>query len=1023
MRYLSLLFLVFPFTFFGQNYYDTNNSVEKLLSDLKFEDGLELVETSLKSKTFESDDEKKYYQFLKNMCDAQINVWRKNDLNTALTSCAEGYKLLIAVKNVSPVRKSNFIQYYATLIAYTGNNQKQISLLEECFEILNTREKTKEVELEIADNHDKIGTAFYNMYDDKKTDYHFSEALKIYTKHNYDDAQKMGKLHHSVSLLNRDFGYFDKAEFHNDKAILFMEKNPKVNVYEILYRAYEIKIGNEIEYGRTQTANAYLNKMKDLKDKIKSINPKEEQFDIQSIETRYLAAFVNYNIEIKNKKNIVNALDELKKIYNFNKIDSYKKDNVYTMTAAYANAAIFFREAKDYENAIKVNTEMLKHLQKSNLPQSNTIFNGNLAYVYNDLKQYDKALKHIDEAIRDSKKINYPKLNAYISLRNEILINKQLVENTNDTISQTAFGNTKRLLEKMLNKSLTENQVKKINYNNFKNLNSERDLLAILTSAEIHLKLFIAKKDKSDLQLSNKLYHVASDMFGQYYKKGLFNDKLSNIVEKINEGLLSTTQELKNNTFAEVLEKVENNYSKYLWNEFIIKNLDVNSTNSKNQIAQLRQINTEKNNLITELESKSNQQKETDSLSQEIEKLEKKEKQLSDKIQRSNPIFNTYSNPNLDLKSLQKNIADSQKILRYIVTANKVFLFEIDKNTIQLYSLGNIKNIENKCKLLVTNLYKSTSNYSNAAIDLSKMILPKNIKLSKNTIIIADSFLNYLPFETLKGKSSDFLLQETNISYAASLLLWRDQNSAIVSSNNFKLIAFAPKYDKTISKESDIAYLQRNNLFELKGAKEEALQISKKFNGQLVSESEATKSSFLENAKNFQLIHLAMHSVLDEENPQNSNLIFANNEKLFFSELYGISLPAKMAVISACNTGNGKLMNGEGIMSLSRAFTFAGVKCTVISLWQVPDKETSEIMISFYENLKKGQPKDEALTNAKKEFLATNPMKQHPFYWAGFVVNGDVSPITNPTSNWVWFTLAGGILIVILGFVFRKKLF
>ena len=64
MRYLSLLFLVFPFTFFGQDYYDTNNSVEKLLSDLKFEDGLELVETSLKSKTFESDDEKKYYQFL-----------------------------------------------------------------------------------------------------------------------------------------------------------------------------------------------------------------------------------------------------------------------------------------------------------------------------------------------------------------------------------------------------------------------------------------------------------------------------------------------------------------------------------------------------------------------------------------------------------------------------------------------------------------------------------------------------------------------------------------------------------------------------------------------------------------------------------------------------------------------------------------------------------------------------------------------------------------------------------------------
>ena len=93
----------------------------------------------------------------------------------------------------------------------------------------------------------------------------------------------------------------------------------------------------------------------------------------------------------------------------------------------------------------------------------------------------------------------------------------------------------------------------------------------------------------------------------------------------------------------------------------------------------------------------------------------------------------------------------------------------------------------------------------------------------------------------------------------------------------------------------------------------------------------------------------------------------------------------------------------------------------VYSLWQVPDKETSEIMISFYENLKKGEAKDESLANAKKNFIKNNPMKNHPFYWAGFVVNGDVSPIMSSSNYLIYIGIVLGILILIL--VFRKKLF
>ena len=126
-----------------------------------------------------------------------------------------------------------------------------------------------------------------------------------------------------------------------------------------------------------------------------------------------------------------------------------------------------------------------------------------------------------------------------------------------------------------------------------------------------------------------------------------------------------------------------------------------------------------------------------------------------------------------------------------------------------------------------------------------------------------------------------------------------------------------------------------------------------------------------------------------------------------------------MDVLSACDTGNGVLKSGEGIMSISRALTYAGVQSSVYSLWQVPDKETAEIIIDFYKNLKEGQYKDEALSNAKKTFISKNPLKAHPYFWAGFVVNGNTEPL-EITKYWLWI-LMGLIGLSALFLVFRIK--
>ena len=326
----------------------------------------------------------------------------------------------------------------------------------------------------------------------------------------------------------------------------------------------------------------------------------------------------------------------------------------------------------------------------------------------------------------------------------------------------------------------------------------------------------------------------------------------------------------------------------------------------------------------------------------------------------------------------------------------------------------------------VSQTSKIQLNFKREACKLYSFLIPFNLKTK--VTIIPDSFINYLPFETLYDqKSEQYIVENHLLSYTYSLPMWLLHQKISTKSNSHRLAAFSPFYNKTAQSGN------RSDFKDLKFASIESQRIAAIFNGSLFSKNNATKANFIKAKDNFNIFHLSMHSQLFENDFNQSCLVFSNNEKLYFSELYGLNFPASMVVLSACDTGNGSLKNGEGIMSMSRALTYAGVKSAVVSLWQVPDKETSEIMISFYENLKLGQTKDAALANAKLKtihfsvradliLIKNNPMKNQPFYWAGFIVNGDVSAVVTTNYGWIWY-LGIGLAITTLIIFFRKKLF
>jgi len=299
-------------------------------------------------------------------------------------------------------------------------------------------------------------------------------------------------------------------------------------------------------------------------------------------------------------------------------------------------------------------------------------------------------------------------------------------------------------------------------------------------------------------------------------------------------------------------------------------------------------------------------------------------------------------------------------------------------------------------------------------------------------LIIPDDILGYLPFEVLplpskQAVNSSYLLEKFRISYAYSGTLLSKQQSARKIKNKKLFAGFAPDYvnlaknDLANFENQDINNLVRSGNYHLPGAINEVREISKLLNGAAYIGEQATESVLKQQANHYQILHLSMHSLFNDQVPMYSKLLFSTTVDsiedgyLYASELYNLNLEADLVVLSACNTGFGKIQRGEGIMSLSRAFTYAGVPSTVMTLWKVPDKTTAEIMVSFYKYLKAEQTKDAALRQAKLDYLENTlePDERHPYYWAGFVAAGDMRPITMERTISRWWL--GGLFLVLLG--------
>jgi len=171
-----------------------------------------------------------------------------------------------------------------------------------------------------------------------------------------------------------------------------------------------------------------------------------------------------------------------------------------------------------------------------------------------------------------------------------------------------------------------------------------------------------------------------------------------------------------------------------------------------------------------------------------------------------------------------------------------------------------------------------------------------------------------------------------------------------------------------------------------------------------------------------------MHTVIDDNDPMYSTLIFSPEESgeedrfLRTFEIYGIPLKARMVVLSSCNTGVGKLFSGEGILSLARGFIYSGSESVVMSMWEIEDRTGTEVVKAYYDYLKRGYSKSIALKKARNKFLkSADQLRAHPYFWSALVIYGDNSPLFRPWWIYPSIISAGLFLGILAYFYFRNR--
>lgn len=918
---------------------------------------------------------------------------------------------------------------------YTEHYKESIELYEQARLI---QEEQNPLSKDFANTLNAVGYYYHHTGE-------YDDALQLYIEAKEIREEVLGVEHpdYAISLNNLGYLYHDISEY--DKALF---------VYIQAKEVREKVLGKEHpDYATSLNNLAYL--YHDIGELDKALPLYIQALDID--EKNYGAEGGDYAMSLNNLAHLYHDMENYDKALPlFIKAVEIQKKEYGFSHFAYAfslhSLAYCYGNMKNYDKALPLYNQALniqaKVLGREHWDYSITL--NNLAYAYKDIGEYDKALPLYIESKNINKKVLGTKHPDYIlSLNNLASLHKEMGE----------YDQAKSYLIEAIQATSSTNIPWDINptwanYLAEAEYTSYHHLEMILTSLACVYELL--ENDQSTVNVKEK-QQIVVDLAIELNTQLL--DLVSNEKDKlralkqssqwVHKGLMMLDSQ-KN--YAKAFSLIDQNKSVLL--------LQANKLDDAYKLGNLPKDLVLKDKKMsdkqTELQARLNEHRpksEKDSLRTLLNSLNADMMIFEKTLKEQYPKYYQLKHKKVETKieEIQELLDAQTALIEYVITDSLIHIFYVDQETIQ-WEKSLVAN--KKLKRHIQKLRAALSDYELIAKqgklayqqytehahwfyqNLIASVL-EGKKHIKNLVIVTDGELGHLPFETflleeaapktMNYSDLHYLVQDYNISYNYSAALWKENKTAAKPSNNGQLLALAANYDIQLKSSMSTKRLaadrmQREMLDPLPAARKEVEMLQEKYLGVFAFDTLASERMVKEKAADFAILHFATHGILNNQRPMLSALALTENsdstESNFWQahEISKMNLNTDLVVLSACQTGYGKFEEGNGIASLARAFMYANASALVVSLWQVNDNTTSEIMKNFYANLSNDMYKDQALRQAKLKYIqAAKGIAAHPAFWSPFIMIGNTTAIDLKTKttdddkeNMLWLT--GGLL-------------
>jgi CHAT domain-containing protein/uncharacterized protein HemY len=479
----------------------------------------------------------------------------------------------------------------------------------------------------------------------------------------------------------------------------------------------------------------------------------------------------------------------------------------------------------------------------------------------------------------------------------------------------------------------------------------------------------------------------------------------------------------------------------------------------------LRQSLRIKENHRTALLGRQYEQDELSALESDLARLAAEYRQVNDTITERYPSYGKMNRPaGWDLHQIQEQVVadDETVMLEYSLGARRSYVWIVARDHIASHELAPeeaINTASNEVYSLLTSTPSEESQVklNDAVQRLSSLVLsPVAGKLKKRrVIVVADGALNYIPFQILQPQPGNdeplVATREVINAPSASILGQLRQETTRRRAPSKSLAAFgdpvfASNFDqhKNVQSKEQIAERQvSNNEFwrhalrdiEPTGDNFDPLTLKPLFytrvelaNLRSVAGSDsfvatgfdATREKLTQaDLAEYSILHIATHGILDPKRPEKSGLFLSMFDSegrpqdgfLGLHDIYSLHAPVDLVVLSACRTGLGKDVRGEGLIGLTRGFMYAGASSVVASLWKVDDEATAELMKRFYANMLHDRMTPAAALRDAQNSIREQPQWSSPYYWAAFTLQGDYRQVVNPVLPRSWVSRSRLFLI------------